>query len=634
MGYHDDIPNFMGYSGTINEFMDNNTSAGSNSEYSETMIEFRQSKVEHLVIIGVQQQHGNDTINTQETKLRLKARGHVNEIRSRYDDVPTTLVSLSPVRKITLAPLQRRDGVCGSKLEKDVGYEPNCSYIDEGVFSACRMVEVWNFHNADEEGSDEDGSEYSDEEGGSYSSQSESEEEHTQRASSNKRSSKSKKEKSNTSKKKSGIVKKSAWLEDQVAEYKKEKKDEEEAILYNDDDTLSTKGTFDRLHSTGSTIEGVVDRMPSRGDESVEDELARKEIHQRIQQRNNQEVPISDTEADPDSFIHGDEQGQGGHDDESNSNNEVESSWSQPDENEASKVWEKAMAKHGKEESFVNQFEEYYNKSDSGGSSDHNSGSQEQQGRSSNASPAAEEEEGEEPNTHGLPPGWEALYDEASGEYYYNNWETGEVTWEHPIGENAASVNNIQDNNNEEGVEPMSPLEEGGAEDHIHDSKPSYDSKPSAESSAAKSSYDGSNRGEKDDNVPPLCSYGHKHSNHTYSHDSFGNTSDTDSAYVFDDQSNASSGIAALSRWNKPQDQKNSPESTPKKTLGQSNQGSDEDDLIVWSGDENDNAEEEEVKKTLERTSSGASIKQQPWHKKDSSEGMLGGGNDDSFLYD
>lgn len=136
-GYQDDVPNYTGYSGTISEFM--------SDEYTNSCLELgsSQSEVRHLVIVGIQM---------TKDQLRLKGRSNINEIRARFDDVPTTLVSMSPLRKATLAP-KRRSGQCGSKLEKDVGYEPNCSYIDEGVFSACRLVEVWNFHN--EDGGDE-----------------------------------------------------------------------------------------------------------------------------------------------------------------------------------------------------------------------------------------------------------------------------------------------------------------------------------------------------------------------------------------------------------------------------------------------------------------------------------------------
>jgi len=38
-----------------------------------------------------------------------------------------------------------------------VGYAPNCWYVDDGVFSECREVKVWNFHNTeDDDDSDDD----------------------------------------------------------------------------------------------------------------------------------------------------------------------------------------------------------------------------------------------------------------------------------------------------------------------------------------------------------------------------------------------------------------------------------------------------------------------------------------------
>jgi len=144
-GYHDDIPGFTGYSGTVADFIENT---------QDSIIEIQNQSVKHLVIIGIQK---------QKDQLRLRGHSNIMEIRSRYNDVPTTLVSISPVRKATLAP-KRRSGQHLSKLEKDIGYDPNCSYIDSGVFSECRLIEVWNFHNADdEEGSGSDYDSYDDE---------------------------------------------------------------------------------------------------------------------------------------------------------------------------------------------------------------------------------------------------------------------------------------------------------------------------------------------------------------------------------------------------------------------------------------------------------------------------------------
>ena len=144
-GYHEDIPAFTGYSGTVAEFVDNT---------QDSIIEIQNQSVKHLVII---------CINKQKDQIRLKGDSNIMEIRARYNDVPTTLVSISPVRKATLAP-KRRSGQYMSKLEKDIGYDPNCSYIDSSVFSECRLLELWNFHNADdEEGSGSDYDSYVDE---------------------------------------------------------------------------------------------------------------------------------------------------------------------------------------------------------------------------------------------------------------------------------------------------------------------------------------------------------------------------------------------------------------------------------------------------------------------------------------
>lgn len=131
-GCHDDIAGFTGYSGTIDDFVANT---------ADSTIEIQNQSVSHLVIIMIQK---------QKDQLRLTGVANIMEIRSLFNDVPTTLVSISPVRKATLAP-KRRAGQHMSILEKDIGYEPNCCYIDSGVFSACRLMEVWNFHNADDD---------------------------------------------------------------------------------------------------------------------------------------------------------------------------------------------------------------------------------------------------------------------------------------------------------------------------------------------------------------------------------------------------------------------------------------------------------------------------------------------------
>ena len=158
-GYHDDIPGFTGYSGTIADFVENT---------EDSIIEIQNQSVQHLVIIGIQK---------QKDQLRLKGLGNITEIRARYNDVPTTLVSISPVRKATLAP-KRRSGQYLSKLEKDIGYDPNCSYIDGGVFSQCRLIEVWNFHNADDE--EESGGDYGSYDDGENSEHGEMEGQHSQ----------------------------------------------------------------------------------------------------------------------------------------------------------------------------------------------------------------------------------------------------------------------------------------------------------------------------------------------------------------------------------------------------------------------------------------------------------------------
>ena len=62
---------------------------------------------------------------------RLIGNASVPSIMARYNNIPTTLVSLPCCPKF--------------RSQKDVGRVPDIHYEDDCVFSACRRVEVWNF---------------------------------------------------------------------------------------------------------------------------------------------------------------------------------------------------------------------------------------------------------------------------------------------------------------------------------------------------------------------------------------------------------------------------------------------------------------------------------------------------------
>ena len=169
------------------------------------------------------------------------------------------------------------------------------------------------------------------------------------------------------------------------------------------------------------------------------------------------------------------------------------------------------------------------------------------------------------------------------------------MTWDRP-----GEPNDQEGDVNQEQV-PMSPLEDGGAEDQTtrHDDTQQEDQQEDQQDGnhSTGSGYDKHYRGK--------------------SVDSYKSDND-DSAYVaYDDQSSTSSGIAALSRWNN---------QTDERQLGKSDRTSSEDeDLIAWSDDEGgDKFDAEETR------NASASQRKQPWHKTDSN----GMGNNDSFIYD
>jgi len=271
------------------------------------------------------------------------------------------------------------------------------------------------------------------------------------------------------------------------------------------------------------------------------------------------------------------------------------------------------LAKHGEQE-ICNQFEEYY--------SNDNEVDDKGIAKSSPEGDHLSEEAatGQSDAQKGLPSGWEAIHDPASGDYYYNNWETGEVTWDRPPGEYPATENaDPQSTNQDSAPAPMSQLKAGDAgvkaifdvgphtddDDRsavTEDSTPSCDKKPAAVVS---------------DDPPPLVQYNKNSTRNNSRHSQQSDTSEND--YVFDDQSSTSSGIealtGALSSWYKP-----SASGAPSPTLGEDNATIEEDDMIVWSDDEAEIAEGTDDIVPLQpitRSRSGTSLKKQPWHQKD-----------------
>jgi len=605
-GYHEDIPNFTGYSGSMLDYMDN---AGEMDP--KTMIEFRRQSVRHLVIIGIQKER--DT-------LRLKGDAHINEIRSRYEDAPTTLVSVSPVRKATLAPYQQRSGMCGSKLEKDVGYEPNCSYIDQGVFSECRMVEVWNFHNAGDDDDDEGDSEYQesdDEEEDLYKKDSIDSDYLPKKKMGRKQakraaaSSRRKKDESFRDSRKLAQQKGShkEWLEERVAEYKKDKKGGK--IDNNDSREGEKKKDEGNLRSSIESIDQKsshdVVQMPPEDDEGKDSNPFVRTSSEDIENRDVKDLSGDNENHDNDRLTQ----------EEMAEEVEKEDTASPlPDEGVVNDVWEKALAKHG-EQQICDQFEEYYsndNKVDDKGIA---------KSSPEDDHPSEEGATGQSDVQKGLPSGWEAIHDPASEDYYYNNWETGEVTWDRPPGEYPAIENeDPQSINQDSEPAPMSQLKAGDAgvnaifddgphtddDDHsasTEDSTPSCDKKPAAVVS---------------DDAPPLVQYDKNSTRNNSRHSQQSDTSEND--YVFDDRSSTSSVIGsltgALTSWYKP-----SVSGATFPTLGGNNATVEEDDMIIWSDDEAsgagsvDGTDDIGPLRPITRTRSGSSLKKQPWHKND-----------------
>ena len=104
------VHNLIGFSGTLEEYllqMKRSDDIDNNEMY------------DHLILLCVH------------SHARLIGDASVPNIMARYNNIPTTLISLPCCPKF--------------RSQKDVGRPPDVCYEDDCVFSACRRVEVWNF---------------------------------------------------------------------------------------------------------------------------------------------------------------------------------------------------------------------------------------------------------------------------------------------------------------------------------------------------------------------------------------------------------------------------------------------------------------------------------------------------------
>jgi hypothetical protein len=510
IGCQDDVPGFVGYAGSIGDFMveeDDNDDRGGGGGGTRTTSSCRFGRpppgvaVCHLVIIGIQPTELSEPV-------RMDGNGHINEVRSRYDDVPTTLTSLSPVRGTTtsLAPPGAERRYHANRLQKDLGYAPNHWYVDEGVFSECREVKVWNFHNSEDDEDDYDdgddnindgdddiidfeGRVTDDEEGlgskkiikkrGNVIPEKKGKESrrHSPGGRMGDRSGKSIKNE----------IKKNDWLEERVAQFKinLEEKIKNEHPKRNDACTVEDK----KDHVT------VYDNID---DASFDDTLSTKSFKSN-HTRNIVDKPGGvgvDREVGVDRLAE-----------------EINSDSLSPQE--VAKVLD-IMAMHEEQELFCKPSDEVARLDES-----HINAVKYDDNTYEGRSPKDDEDDM-------LPDNWEAIFDPESGDYYYTNWDTSEVTWDRP------------------GPSPRLPHDE-----EISD--------------AATDSND----------APPLVG-------HQKSHDVFDlGEDDEDSAHVLIDDGSIHSAIAALNRWNEPV---GSPTISPGMRNGIVDD--DDDDMITWSDDE------------------------------------------------
>ncbi|KAL7550578.1 hypothetical protein ACHAWF_013794 [Thalassiosira exigua] len=651
-GCHDDVSGFTGYSSDINEFT---RGAG------ESMVEFRHQSVEHLVIIAIQ---------SETDAVRLKGKGHVEEIRGKYDDVPTTLVSISPVRKATLAPSRKAlEGRCGSKLERDVGYEPNCAYVDEGVFSRRRFVEIWNFHNEDGDEEEEDDCDEGEGgyDGGPYRRTSTGEESDYVKSKGGGRALEGAKrsgenagrEKQKRSDEKRSGEQRLGWLEDRVEKFKREK------------DWGGPVGVVDVAETTDEA--GRPEGVMVRGDPDFEDSMSTlgmghmMESMESLETKETYEPPREEEEEEEEEVGEGEEDREAEQEDEDatakagrlSDATEAKKAWSAPDEERAGEVWEKALAKHDEQESLCDQFEDYY-RGDSGGAQEEdaeridggNEGPKDQQiddraVSSHSLDLGASETSLDHRRAHNLPPGWEAIQDQDSGDFYYNNYETGEVTWDHPLGNDPATAASADGGGPSgggtseaanAGDEAEDDREYGGVRRATTDSAGSFVTEPPQRPAAGTTAPDLAGDDDADDASPtPGSQYQEPKQELRRSKVYEESESDLSQSQTYvcgdDDDSTGSSGIAVLTRWN----QQAGSGGAADGDRGQANSGGGggpngpEEDMIAWSDDECDDAgkDGDDGLGELRSLRRSESQKRQPWHKRDSEEG-----NNDSFLYD
>ncbi|KAL3811070.1 hypothetical protein ACHAXA_009018 [Cyclostephanos tholiformis] len=487
IGRQDDVPGFVGYAGSIGDFMmeedgngdrcggedGNGTSAKSSSRFGHPPPGVT---VRHLVVIGMQPTELSEPV-------RMYGNGHINDVRSRYDDVPTTLASLSPVRGTTtsLAPLGAERRYHANKLQKDLGYAPNHWYVDEGVFSECREVKVWNFHNAEDNVDDDDGGDGDNygggdvidfkgsvaegrglddndnpiEEGGSHSKISkkrgdnipEKNEKESRRPSPGGRTG------DRPGKPTKDEIKKSEWLEEQVAQFMTNNKENTTNEHLND--TCTVEDEIDH-GKTDDEIDNVSfdDTLTTTSKQSFHSNYSRKIV--------DNPGGVGLDELAEEEYL------------EALSPQEIENVLN-------------IMTMHEKQDLFCKP-------SDAVSLNESHRNAVEYDDNT---------HEGSSPENDILPDNWEAIFDPESGDYYYTNWDTLEVTWDRP----GTSPRLLDD---EEGI------------DAATDSNDAID-------------------------TPPLAG-------HQKSHDviDLGKDDDDDSTHILIDDESINSGIAALNRWNEP----------------------------------------------------------------------------------
>lgn len=102
------IKGLVGFRGTIEEFV-----IGADVDHSDH---------DYLVLLCVH------------SHARLTGSAAIEKIMAMYNNIPTTLVSMPCCPKF--------------RSHTDMGRGPDISYDDDCVFSACRKVEVWRFHQS------------------------------------------------------------------------------------------------------------------------------------------------------------------------------------------------------------------------------------------------------------------------------------------------------------------------------------------------------------------------------------------------------------------------------------------------------------------------------------------------------